>query len=973
MKTPDLLDNQFNENLLAAFDAKIRAEIDAFSNECITSIDKIQEAFSDGQTKEAVTLIQKMPQVLNKQNAGRFLELVDEITTNIEEEVSVSKEPFHYIALEDDSGYIKTIKALKKAGRGVKGFFFSLRFIGKSEKPEYPFRHRIIPFKNVGRHVFYRRTKVWDQFLVTRNSFVFNFIHSLENELISQLIIPPDSESTVLTSVEKNRVALPDLLSSLANNLEEELVEAKAEWDHILPRVGTFELRRSRFNDDQLSRLNGIIRRTSTQIDEHWEPLIAEQASQIEVVYQLLELKQRISEKATDLANNFGSFVEECVSQPHQKVKTELDKWLRQLSKVKDDDVEKAFAVSDKNEGRIQDQISNRVITPIQEAVEKQTFSLSLNSFTAEIALLADRHRDRIKLISVEGFDDGLPDYEFKEINWQTFLRRMLGDLIASGMVPDLIKPEIQLQQLADDYVQLLQVVETNLDVAAEVEDKEDPESKEVLAKGIELSIKKMEDIQTKIDQVGQIIASPLENSQNAFFSRLYDLIYNQDVGEMKWADAQLKVKESAGNYGQRLSVLWAKALDKGEIGLRFVRGKFGQLNQSVRSMLGYSAAEHISVQKTNIARILHETDQTYKKLPFIYNRLFNFRREVESTFFIKNQQYFSSAKSALELWSTGFPASISIIGEKGSGKTTFIKHLSADVFKDEQVEYLDFETTNWKEEELLKILGGHFKVNNPESIQDIIDKINRRRKRTVIVVENIQNCFVRHINGYEAINALLFLISKTREKVLWVVSCSRYAWSFLNVVTKISDYFSHSVSVDAYSQQEIRQLILRRQQASGYQVVYRPDANTSKSRSYKKTLGDPDEEQAFLEDRFFEQLWKQAEGNSTAAMIYWIRSIVDFEESHFIIEPHKFSGIEYLQEMDSNSLFILAAFVIHDTLSAPELALVLRISNTSAQMQISRLQAQGLLVSKGDNFSLNDMVFRQVVRLLKSRNILNT
>ena len=237
----------------------------------------------------------------------------------------------------------------------------------------------------------------------------------------------------------------------------------------------------------------------------------------------------------------------------------------------------------------------------------------------------------------------------------------------------------------------------------------------------------------------------------------------------------------------------------------------------------------------------------------------------------------------------------------------------------------------------------------------------------------DIQNCFVRHINGYEAINVLLFLISKTREKVLWVVSCSRYAWSFLNVVTKISDYFSHSVSVDAYSQQEIRQLILRRQQASGYQVVYRPDANTAKSRSYKKTLGDPDEEQAFLEDRFFEQLWKQAEGNSTAAMIYWIRSIVDFEESHFIIEPHKFSGIEYLQEMDSNSLFILAAFVIHDTLCAPELALVLRISNTSAQMQVSRLQAQGLLVSKGDNFSLNDMVFRQVVRLLKSRNILNT
>ena len=231
----------------------------------------------------------------------------------------------------------------------------------------------------------------------------------------------------------------------------------------------------------------------------------------------------------------------------------------------------------------------------------------------------------------------------------------------------------------------------------------------------------------------------------------------------------------------------------------------------------------------------------------------------------------------------------------------------------------------------------------------------------------------MRHINGYEAINAMLYLISETREKVLWVVSGSRYAWNFLHVVSKISDYFSHSIAVDGYSENDIRDMILRRQKASGYQVVFRPDASTAKSRAYRKTLGNATEEQAFLEERFFEQLWRLAEGNSTAAMIYWIRSIVRFEESQFFIEPQSLSGIEYLQELDSNSLFILAAFVLHDSLKASELALVMRISETDAHMQISRLHAQGLLVDKGVNYSLNDMIFRQVVRLLKSRNILNS
>lgn len=966
--------NQFiRVELLPAFETAVTSEFDGFLKAVFLRMEEAQKQATEGNTEEVVRLLKAFPEILNVPETAYFIKTTERLVEACIPELIVAQQEEHYQSLAGDSVYTKTVKRAKKSARAIAKVMHKLRFIGKEEKPALAYRNRIIPFKNLVKTLFLRRVKIWDQFNATRQSFVYNCIHQAELGLINKLLPDSDGGAPLALIFEQNKLAIADLHNSLVASLKKELGEAISEWERVSDKVGTFELPASKYDDRTVQRLSGIVQQTSNQINTTWAPLIQEVTNQLGVIYELLELKQRIAGSAETLSQSYSGFLEQNLVQPHQQVRKEFDKWLEQLSKVNKEDADTAFSVSKRNKKKVYDQLSKSIIEPIQQRIEQESFSLQLNQFTAQISGMADRHKERIKLIKLEHIVDGVPEYEFKEINWQTFLRRLLGDLIASGMVPDLIKPERELQELVDAYTQLLQVVETNLDVATEVEDKEDPESQEVLAKGIQLSITKMDDIQGEIEALQKIISEPLEASQKAFCQRLFELMTNQDVGEMKWADTQLKVKESAGNYGQRLSVVWARLLDRLGLGWRFVRQKAGQLNQSARGFLGYSEKEHINVKKTNIAKLLHDTEQTYKELPFIYNRLFSFKREVEHTFFIKNQSCFQSVEGAMNLWKTDFPASVSIIGEKGSGKTTFIKHLGETLFQEEQMEVINFTKTVGTEQELVKFLGTQFRVDKAESVRDIINKINRRRKRSIIVVENIQNCFVRHINGYEAINALLYLISETRQNVLWVVSCSRYAWNFLDVVLKVSEYFSHSVPVDNYTEDEIKQLILRRQQASGYKVLYQPDASTVKSRSYRKTLANPEEEQKYLEEKLFEQLWKHSEGNSTAALIYWVRSIVSFEESHFVIEPQKLSGIEYLQELDSNSLFILAAFVLHDTLHANELAMVMRISEMSAQMQISRLQAQGLLVNKKGNYSLNDMVFRQVVRLLKSRNILNT
>lgn len=89
----------------------------------------------------------------------------------------------------------------------------------------------------------------------------------------------------------------------------------------------------------------------------------------------------------------------------------------------------------------------------------------------------------------------------------------------------------------------------------------------------------------------------------------------------------------------------------------------------------------------------------------------------------------------------------------------------------------------------------------------------------------------------------------------------------------------------------------------------------------HTKTARRPEAAQDYLATEFFNELSKMAEGNATVAMIYWIRSIQKIEGSFIYLQPVEFQGIQYLSELDSNTLFVLNAFVKHDVLTAGELA----------------------------------------------------
>ena len=204
------------------------------------------------------------------------------------------------------------------------------------------------------------------------------------------------------------------------------------------------------------------------------------------------------------------------------------------------------------------------------------------------------------------------------------------------------------------------------------------------------------------------------------------------------------------------------------------------------------------------------------------------------------------------------------------------------------------------------------------------------------------------------------------------MVSCSRYAWRFLEKVQSVSDYFSHIIQTDNLDAAQIKKIIISRHQASGYNFYFEPGEDDIVNRTYRKLQDQPEKSQEYLERKYFERITELADGNASIAMILWIRSIRDFDNVSFYIRPLEITSIEMIEDLNPQVLFTLAAFVLHDTLSDTDLSMILNLTKEESRLMLIRLRSRGLLLQKGDGYILNHLVYRQVVRGLKERNIIH-
>jgi energy-coupling factor transporter ATP-binding protein EcfA2 len=566
-------------------------------------------------------------------------------------------------------------------------------------------------------------------------------------------------------------------------------------------------------------------------------------------------------------------------------------------------------------------------------------------------------------------------------IRWQSLAARFMNEEAVKKLDPSLQQFEELLTEVISTAEEAVQIVDVNLLAATEstlnenatdddTDKKQTPLS--ISLEGLERAISSLEKGIKEIRKKNNVYKEIAETRLPTALDMLAGTMLRRDFDRFELQDKAFLVKEQALNWKQKISAKLAHISEKLELGWRFGVLKFNQYSRIVKPYLGIQKDVAISTkEKRNLAEYLARPSVP-TDLPFVYKRLFNRDFSIDDRFYVSPANSFKMIGDSYDQWSRGISSNVAVIGEKGSGKSTLIRFAEQQYLKDVSTVTVTLKETFTEEEVLLKKLCDALGFKPVSTKEEFIEKVERKKNRSVIVIENIQNIFIRNINGFDALEAFWIIMSSTMDKLFWIVSCSRYSWEFFIKISEADQYFSHVAYTDRLDETEIREAILTRHKSSGYELYFEPDETLKHSRAFKKLLGDEKKSQELVRDQFFSKLSKICEGNTSIAMIFWLQSIKEINSHRFVFQPLEITELDRLEVPSKEVLFTLTALIQHDSLNEQQLALALHQNPSESRLMLARLKTKGIIYAGSNGYHLNHLVYRQVVRILKQRNIIH-
>ncbi len=852
-----------------------------------------------------------------------------------------------------------------KVGKNAKQL---LKKLGKDEWQQK------VPLANAVAYHLLNATWLFEDWLATEQRLVMQIILELDQAL---------ARAAESKSIEGDRAELQQLLEVLHNEIQESVrvrQEKMEEAKNILARnlknelqkIGTFEQRSGFYSQNRIDRKKEHLKSEMQAYYQKWNALNTSLLKRTQTMYQFAVFCEDLHKQKTAFINELGEVFDRYFLEPYSQIRKKIEAARQKVNHSKNG----RSQVLEQQKQTLHKAIRGEVLQPLRQSIEQDEIEQQLTSFFSSLRQQANTlHETTTLLADIDrGYDP--PRSKSRTVKWQALVNRQLNKSLLDNITPaeggiDAFKNE-QLQEVQE----VESIIEVNLESALELTDEQNPtdDPLAVTDEALNRAQAKIEKLNSEAESLKKRLLNPLDEGVEDFKQEMLALLYKGDVDTFQLLDAQFKVTEKTEGVKSEVDSLLAKIKNRSTVFGRFIVQKTKLYYQKSRVFLGFeSAVAPQPTQKADIAAYLSETEQRMGELPYIYRRLFDFKSTPQTRYFVGWTENVNYLQQALNHWKSGFAATLAIAGEKGSGKSAFLDLAENEILANEHVIRINLEQTIWRANELLSLFDSKFEDQEFGSIDALISHLKRQTDgNTIIIFEGMQNLYIRQPGGYEAVEQFTYLLSETSEAIFWVVSCSKYAWSFFNEAFSFSDYFSHYLQTDNLSEQQTRKVIMNRHRTSGYELVFVPSEKDTKNRAYQKLKTDSEQSQTYLRERYFEQLAKLANGNASIAMIFWVRSITEFDDTHLYIAPLEAASLHMLDDLKPETLFILSSLVMHDRLFAEELAIIHRQPLQESRMILRRLKNRGIVIETEFGFSINHLMYRQVVDELKEHNILH-
>ncbi len=240
------------------------------------------------------------------------------------------------------------------------------------------------------------------------------------------------------------------------------------------------------------------------------------------------------------------------------------------------------------------------------------------------------------------------------------------------------------------------------------------------------------------------------------------------------------------------------------------------------------------------------------------------------------------------------------------------------------------------------------------------------RGDRAIAVVPDLSWCFLRCIDGLDAIEALLAAVSRDRSR-FWLLGCNRWAWLYLDRVCHSSAYLPVPEPLPAVGDSELRQWL---------------DPVATSLLGPRPTAGDEREGpeasaeiwHSALERRTFAQIAELALGLPVVAAPLWLQSLrqVASEDSDPKGPTYATPDLPALPQLTFADRYLLHSLGLHGSLGLSDLARSLAEPEPDVRAQLRHLQRAGTIVcNDSGRFELAPIYYPRLKRDLSNNNLL--
>jgi hypothetical protein len=514
-------------------------------------------------------------------------------------------------------------------------------------------------------------------------------------------------------------------------------------------------------------------------------------------------------------------------------------------------------------------------------------------------------------------------------------------------------------------------VADFSLESAMMLPDQKQVQVDQVLAVAIEGYARAEDHLEQTIALIRSIYDEPLTNLREAvhvFNTEIQELKNTNNILDLNLRIARIKAINKSKKARQD-ALKWLQNIAPKAANM--LRDRFSDtyaLVMKLRYRIGFAPPrQHISYELTEF---ISQSQQSLDKLPFVYQRLYQLRPTDEDRFFVNRHNELDQMKLAFDDWQKERFVTVAVLAEKGSGITSFINYYLRDTAPSLKIIHEEPKTRISLANDYLQFFENLLGVEKFEDNRQIIEYLNNLPDKLIIILENMQRFYLKKITGFVCLKMFFELMMQTSRKVFWITSFTVHAWDYLNLTQRISDQFVREVQLAQLDEVTIMNIILKRNSLSGYKINFEPSDENIASRSFKNLK--EEEKQSYLQKQYFKDLRQLSNGNISLAQLYWLRSIHSITDNTITIASIREIDVSFVKELPSNYLFILHALLVHDGLTTDAYGDIFHMLASQAQNLLQPLLEKGLLTQNEDVYSINPIIFRQVVSLLKSRNFIN-